>query len=203
VAYTLFVCLLVPVYTLGHGPGNFLWFSNVALLTTTVALWLESARLASMMTLAILLPELGWNLSFFARLLFGIDLLGLTGYMFDSEAPLLLRLLSLYHIPLPGLLVWLVYRLGYDPAALIWQTGLAWLILPLSYLVSTGDRNINWTRGMREEAYLWLPEPLHLLFLMLAFPILIYVPTHYLLQRWFLKPACRPEGEPVMENAGP
>ena len=32
IAYTLFVCVLVPFYLRFYGPMNFLWFSDVALL---------------------------------------------------------------------------------------------------------------------------------------------------------------------------
>jgi hypothetical protein len=35
-----------------------LWFSDVALLVTVPALWIESRLLASMMALAVILPEL-------------------------------------------------------------------------------------------------------------------------------------------------
>ena len=49
IGYTLFLCVLVPVYWVKWGPKNFLWFSDIALLTTGVALWLESSLLASMM----------------------------------------------------------------------------------------------------------------------------------------------------------
>lgn len=37
ITYTLFVCLLVPVYLRHYGPANFLWFSDVALLVTVPA----------------------------------------------------------------------------------------------------------------------------------------------------------------------
>ena len=47
VLYTLFLCVIVPVYWVHWGPRNFLWFSDIALLTTAAALWLESAFMAS------------------------------------------------------------------------------------------------------------------------------------------------------------
>jgi len=40
IIYTLFVCILVPVYWRYYGPANFLWFSDLALLLTWAALWL-------------------------------------------------------------------------------------------------------------------------------------------------------------------
>ena len=49
ITYTLFVSSVVPVYWRRYGPANFLWFSDIALLVTVPALWLESPLLASMM----------------------------------------------------------------------------------------------------------------------------------------------------------
>jgi hypothetical protein len=41
--YTLFVGLLVPVYWHRYGAANFFRFSDIALLVTAIALWLESS----------------------------------------------------------------------------------------------------------------------------------------------------------------
>ena len=60
--------VLVPVYWAQRGPANFLWASDIALLVTVGALWRESRFLSSMMAVAVLLPELGWNVDFFLRL---------------------------------------------------------------------------------------------------------------------------------------
>jgi hypothetical protein len=117
IACTVFVAVLVPVYGVEYGLTNFLWFSNIALLTTLVALWKESSLLASMMALAVLVFELFWNIEYFLRLLTEMEL-GISGYMFDSRIPLLVRGLSLYHVVLPALLLFLLYRLGYDRRAL-------------------------------------------------------------------------------------
>ena len=46
ILYTLFVCILVPTYWRRYGLANFLWFSDLALLLTMVALWLENRLLA-------------------------------------------------------------------------------------------------------------------------------------------------------------
>jgi hypothetical protein len=37
IAYTLFICVLAPVYVVQYGPGNFLWFSDIALFVTADA----------------------------------------------------------------------------------------------------------------------------------------------------------------------
>ena len=184
-AYTLYVAITLPVYFKKYGPGNFLWFSDIALIITVAALWLESSLLASMMLVAILLPELIWNIGFFTGLLIGKPIFGLADYMFDTDKPLYLRALSLFHIFLPVLLLWLVSRLGYDSNALIAQTCVAWIVLPLTYWLTDPAENINWVHGPAEKKQTRLPPLLHLALLMLTFPLLIYFPTHLFLQAFF------------------
>ena len=185
IGYTLFVCLLVPVYWKQYGPGNFLWFSDIALFMITAALWLESALLASMMALAVLLLESVWIVDFLLGLVLGYSVTGLSSYMFDQKIPLWIRALSLFHFMLPFLLVWLIYRLGYDERALVAQTLLAWLVLPASYLLTRPADNINWVYGLRGGVQKWMPAPLYLGILMIAFPLILYLPTHLLLTKIF------------------
>ena len=87
VPYTVFVCILVPIYWVERGPANFLWLSDIALIAAVPALWMENRFLASMMAVGVLLPELAWNLDFFLRLIAGFDVIGLNGtdYMFASR----------------------------------------------------------------------------------------------------------------------
>jgi hypothetical protein len=182
--YTLLFCLLAPVFALHYGVTNFLWFSNVALIGTLVAIWLRSRLLMSIMALTAIIPDMGWNVAFFARLIFGVELLGVVDYMFNPRIPLWTRLISLYHVPLPFLLIWLVWRWGYDPRALRWQVPLAWLVLIASFFIGTPRENINLVYGLQDDAgqFLWDP-PLALLALMVALPLLIYLPTHLILKR--------------------
>ena len=185
VSYTLFLCVLVPVYWVQYGPKNFLWFSDIALLTTAAALWLESPLLASMMTLAVALPELAWNVGFFGRLVFGVDVTGLAGYMFDPQKPMYLRALSLFHVVLPVLLVWMVYRLGYDRRAWAVQTLLALIVLPLTYWVTAPAENINWVYGPGNKPQERVLPLAYLALLMAFFPLVVYLATHFLLLRLF------------------
>ena len=181
VAYTLMVAVIVPVYLAYYGPANFLWFSDVALVVTGVALWLESPLLVSMMTVGVLLPELLWNVSLFTRLLTGIRVSGLADYMFDTRIPKWIRALSLFHVVLPVLMLWMVHRLGYDPRALPAQTALAWVILPLTYAVTKPEDNINWVYGPGARPQRQVSPPLYLAFVLIFFPLIVYVPTHLLL----------------------
>jgi len=181
VAYTLMVAVIVPVYLAYYGPANFLWFSDVALVVTGVALWLESPLLVSMMTVGVLLPELLWNVTLFTRLVTGIRVSGLADYMFDTRIPKWIRALSLFHVVLPVLMLWMLHRLGYDPRALPAQTALAWVILPLTYAVTKPEDNINWVYGPGARPQRQISPPLYLAFVLILFPLIVYVPTHLLL----------------------
>jgi hypothetical protein len=185
ILYTLFLCVLVPVYWVHWGPRNFLWFSDIALLTTAVALWLESSLLASMTTLAIALPELAWNADFFGRLASGRHVLGLSGYMFDGRKPLFLRALSLFHVALPVLLVWTVHRLGYDRRAWAFQTVVALVVLPVTYALTEPADNVNWVYGPGSKPQTRISPRAYLVLVMLFFPLVIYLPTHLLLRALF------------------
>lgn len=182
---SLAVAIVVPVYSWHYGIVNFLWGSDIALFLALAALWWERPLLASIAAVGVLIPEAFWNLDFFSHLLVGRDVFGLnaTGYMFDPERPLYLRALSLFHVVLPWLIVWLLYRLGYDRRAVWLQTALAWCVLPVSYFLTDPARNINWVFGFGSEPQTWMPGPLYLLLLMALFPVVVYLPTHWLLAR--------------------
>lgn len=180
-AYTLLAGIIVVVYACKYPPGNFLWFSDIALIGTVPALWLESSLLASMLTLSVLLPEIGWNLGYFGRLVTGKPMGGLADYMFDAAQPRYLRALSLFHVFLPALLLWLTLTLGYDPQALAAQTAVAWIVLPLCYVLTDPAMNVNWVFGLGSAARRRLSPLGHLGLAMLVFPLLVYLPTHLLL----------------------
>jgi hypothetical protein len=186
-AYTAYTAVLVPAYArkADAGPLNFLWFSDLALFSTGAALWLESSFLASVTAVGVLAPELLWNLSFFVRLLTGKRISGLTDYMFDGRRSLFMRGLSLFHVVLPILLIWLLASFGYDTRALLVMTVVAWVVLPATYLLTRPEHNINWVFGFGSPPRRPLPPKLWVLALMLGFPILIYLPTHFLLRAIF------------------
>jgi len=197
IVYTLFVSLLVPFYWRQYGPANFLWVSDVALLVTCFALWFESRLLASMMAVAALLPSLFWTADFIFRLAAGPDLAGMTGtgYMFDTRIPLFVRALSLFHVPLPLFLAWLVHRLGYDRRALAAQTLLFWVLLIVARLITDPARNINLVHGFGKEPQQWLPPGLYLALLMVLYPLALYLPAHAILSRIGKHPHCFDSGK--------
>jgi hypothetical protein len=178
-----------------YGWANFLWFSDIALLETVPALWFESALLTSVALVGAIALELAWNIEFFQRLFTGKKLAGLAAYMFDASIPLWIRGLSLFHVVLPILLLWMVRRLGYDRRAPLFQTLIGWVVLPLSYLCSSAKDNVNWAHGFGSTPRTWgLPRPLYVGLLMMAFPVMLYLPTHLLLRRLFRPTGTRAAG---------
>jgi hypothetical protein len=185
-AYTVFVVVVVAIWLRHYGWPNLLWFSDIALIGAVPALWLESAPMASVLAVAVLLPELLWNVDFGLRLLLRRRVTGLTDYMFERERPRMLRVLSaLFHVPLPVLLLWMLAEYGYDgTVGLSGAVVLAAVVLPWSRAVSTPERNINWTYGLG-AGRTTLPAQRYVLQLFAGFVLLVFMPTHLLLRALF------------------
>src|SRR5882672_564078 len=94
-AYTAFMAVLVPVYWYYYGPTNFLYFCDVALILTLIAVWIESPLLVSMCAVGILSPQTLWVIDYLSNFV-GLPLTGLTDYMFEAHRSLFLRGLSLF-----------------------------------------------------------------------------------------------------------
>lgn len=191
--YTLFIAVLVPVYWRDYGPTNFLYFCDVALLLTLVSLWSGNMLWASAGAVGILLPQSLWMLDFLGGIV-GLPLTGMTAYMFNNNLPLFTRFLSLFHFWLPLLLVFLLWRHGYDRRAIWLWWPLATCLLVLCYLIAPpppapADNpglpvNINYVYGLGDDAPQdWLPPLVYFLALLAAMPALIFWPTHWALTK--------------------
>jgi hypothetical protein len=179
--YGAAVPVIAVVYWRAYGPTNFLWLSDIALAFTLVALLTGNRLIASMAAVGVLVLETAWTIDF---LLAG-RAIGLAAYMFDAKLPLYLRGISLFHLALPPTLLFLVYRLGYDPRALIYQTLLTWAVLIVSYLATDPEKNINWVFGPGSKPQQVLPPLVYLGLEMAVIPICVFLPTHLLLRRFF------------------
>ena len=191
VSYTAFMVVLIPVYWYHYGPTNFLYFCDIALLLTLVGVWIESPLLISLPAVGILMPQALWCVDFVVQLT-GNKMTGMTAYMFDSTKPLFLRGLSLFHGWLPFLLVYLVFKLGYDKRALKgWTASASGLCLTAFFLFpKAGEtlsdpnlpRNINYVFGMDDtQPQTWMSADLVTWIAMLI--ILVFIPTHLVLKK--------------------
>lgn len=193
-ALTAFVAVQVAFYWSAYGPTNFLYFCDVALFLSLLSVLTEKRLPASMAAVGILLPQSLWVLDF-AGTLFGHPLVGMTGYMFEDSQPLYARAISLFHGWLPFLLLFVVYRLGYDRRALPAWTALAWGLMLIAYFLLPAPPapldqpnlpvNVNYVYGMSDDKPQQWMSPLAWLGLMMAgLPLLFFIPTHLLLSWW-------------------
>lgn len=195
--YTAFMVVLIPAYWLAYGPTNFLYFCDVSLFAVLIALWTRSPLFVSAAAVGILVPQILWVVDFGGRLV-GAAPTGMTAYMFDPNLQLFYRGLSLFHGWLPFLLVYLVYKMGYDKRAFWLWTVVAECLLLTCYFFMPGPSNaervagevnppvnINYVHGMSDSAAQTMMDPLAwLAVLMIGLPLLVYLPTHLVLKRW-------------------
>ena len=192
--YTAFVAVLVPYYWVEYTPWNFLYFCDVALLMTLVGVWTGNRLLISLSAVGILMPQALWVIDFLARALAGVHLTGMTAYMFNANIPLFVRGLSSFHGWLPFLLVWLVWRMGYDRRAVPLQPIIAVTLLLFCFFAGpvgpapaeTPNHavNINYVFGMDDAKPQTLMAPvLWLLLLMSVNVVGFHLPTHYILSK--------------------
>jgi hypothetical protein len=209
VAWTLFAAATFASYSLYYSfAHSFLWFSSIGLLLSCASLWLESPLLASMQAVGVVALEFAYTLDLLFRLATGSFLIGLSVYLFQGDdAPLWVRAFSLFHVPLPFLLLWLLARLGYDRRAWWLQTGLAWVLLPVCYLFTDPADNVNWVFGPRAHGWHAMPSWGWAALLMVALPAFVYLPTHWALRGLFPEPAtnraARPAPRESRNESGP
>jgi hypothetical protein len=188
-AYSAFMATLVPVYWYYYGPTNFLYFCDMALILTLIGIWIESPLLVSMCAVGILAPQAVWVIDFLANLV-GLPFIGISDYMFNPNTSLFLRGLSLFHGWLPFLLVFLVWKLGYDRRALAAWTVLAWVLLVICFSFMPPPRpdpgltpvNINYVWGLSDNvAQTWVSPWVWFVGMIVGLPVLLFAPVHFVL----------------------
>ncbi len=182
--YAAWMAVWVPAYWLHNGPDNFLWLCDVANFVVAAAVFLESPLLFSASASGVLVVQVVWIVDVLGRLVFGVHPVGGTEYMFDAAEPLAMRLLSLFHVAMPALLLWGVRRLGYDRRGWKLQSAFVWILLPATYFLTDPANNINWVWKPFGVEQTLMPPLAYLGVCMLAYPLLLFWPTHLLLARW-------------------
>jgi len=199
VLYTAFVVVLVPYYWRTYGPLNFLFFCDIALLIALPGIWLESPLLLGTQLLSIFIPQMVWVIDVASRLVTGTAIFGLTDYMFDSSVSLFVRGLSTFHGWLPFLLLYCVWRLGYDRRSFIVQSILGISVILVCYFFTpmppappenpTLTVNLNYVFGFSAtEPQNWVPGWAWVLAMIVAVPLLMYWPVHWVLRKLIRNP---------------
>ena len=181
-AWSIWLLVWVPLYWRQYGAQNFLYFCDVGNVLIAIGLWAESSLILSWQAIGLLVFQTVYAFDLIAALIFGRHVIGGTEYMFDHNITLFVRLLGLYHLIVPPLLLWGVRHLGYDGRAWKLQTLTAWIVVPINFFWRP-QYNVNWARGIKHEQHL-VPNWLYLTTYLIVVPLVIYWPTHLVLKRW-------------------
>jgi hypothetical protein len=123
-----------------------------------------------------------WAIDVGGRRAAGRHLFGGTEYMWDARVPLLVRLLSLFHLFLPVVLVAALRRTGYDRRGLWLQLAMMVPLMVASRLFAAG-KNLNFALVDPLLHRQWGPVPLHLLAMAAGTALVAFLPTHLALAR--------------------
>jgi hypothetical protein len=187
-ASLMWLAIWLPVYWRTWGPENFLHVCDITVVVTCAGLFWSNALLLSSQAAATIVPDLLWDIDAVSRLFSGHNLLGGTEYMWDEHYALWVRLLSLFHIVWPILLLWSVARTGYDRRGFALQSAIAAVAIIASRFANPA-LNINYAFLNPLTHRSWGPAPVHLALIWAGLIFLIYLPTHLVLANIFPAPA--------------
>jgi hypothetical protein len=181
--FSVFFFIWAAVNLNYYGLENFLWLCDIANFLILAGLWFESPLIISSQAVSILIIQTIWTVDLICRAIFGLHITGGTEYMFNDAIPLYVRMFSLFHVVTPPFVLWSVWRLGYDRRGWILQSILAWIVLPVTYMTTSPELDINWVWGLSGKPQSAV-DPLAFLFITMAvYPLLIYLPAHLLLKK--------------------
>jgi hypothetical protein len=186
ILWTVWVFLWAPVFWRQYGAQNLLYFCDLGNFFIAAALWMESPLLFSWQACGLLLFQSLYTIDLLGATISGKHVIGGTEYMFDATVPLIVRLLSLFHVAMPPLLLWAIRRLGYDARGWMYQTLTTWVVVPINYMWRP-ERDVNWARGPFFHEQHVVPGWLYLLTYLIVVPLLVYWPTHLVLHWWTSK----------------
>ncbi|HXN23095.1 MAG TPA: hypothetical protein VOA41_10185 [Candidatus Dormibacteraeota bacterium] len=176
----LWCIVWIPSYWRTWGVANFLHVCDVGVLLTCIALWSGSSLLLSAQSVGAILPDAAWCLDAGWRLVLGRHLVGGTEYMWDSRYPLFVRLLSLFHVLTPVVLLWSLRRVRYDRHGWKLQSAILAVLLIISRLCDPA-LNLNYAFSDPIWHRAWGPPPAHVAVIFVAIVAIFYWPTHLFL----------------------
>jgi hypothetical protein len=188
IAALAWVAAWVPIYLLYYGWTDFIHLSDIAIALAALGLWIESPMLLTSQAISTLLGETIWTVDVAWTQATGHMLIPGVQYMWETKYPLWLRLMSFYHVALPIVLVWGVWRLGYDRRGLKLQAGIVAVALVAGRLWGGTVHNINFAFRDPFFGSVWGPAPVHLFVMWVGAMLIGYLPTDWLLAKLFTNP---------------
>ncbi len=183
ILWSTWIVLWAPIYCHQYGLQNFLFFCDLGNFFIAAALWLESPLLFSWQATGLLVFQTLYAIDLVGTVLTRHHLVGGTEFVFDHRLPLPVRALSLFHLFVPPLLLWAIWRLGYDSRGWKLQTLTTWIVVPINYFWRP-ENDVNWARGLFLREQTTVPGIVYLLAYLALVPLLVYWPTHLVLQGW-------------------
>lgn len=168
--------------------ANFLHLCDAAVILTCIGLWTNNMLLISSQAVGSLIIDFSWVLDVLWKISLNHHLVGGTEYFFDSAYPLWVRLLSLFHLALPFVLLWALYRHGYDLRAWALESAIT-LFLYSAARFTSPEANIGFAFTDPFFHHSWKPAPLHVAFTVLFLMLVVFLPTHLILRQVFPSPA--------------
>jgi hypothetical protein len=177
------LAVYVPAYAWAYPLWNFLFLCNLGVLLTALGFWLGNRLLLSSQAVASPVIGLAWSLDVAWKLSTGDFLFGGTAYMWDPQYPLFTRLISLYHVFWPLIVLATIRRIGYDRRGWLLQSAIAATGLVVARLATPAVENVNF--AFRDPFWgLQLGPPLlHLAVVAALLAGVVYGITHRLLAR--------------------
>jgi hypothetical protein len=179
-----------PTYLRTWGVANFAHLCDVAVILTCIGMWSNSALLISSQAVGALIVDAAWALDACWILLLGHPLVGGNEYLLDGHYPVWIRLLTGFHLVMPALLIWGVYRMGYDRRGWALQCALALPVFIAARFTSPAD-NTDFAFADPFFHRAWGPAPTHVLVVWLFMVLVVYLPTHMVLKRFFPAPQAK------------
>lgn len=184
IGWTIWLILWAPVYYHQYGAQNFLFFCDIGNILIGIGLWLESPLIFSWAACGLLLFQSLYVIDLAGAFLSGRHLIGGTEYMFDPHLSLWVRLLSLFHVVTPPLLIWGISQVGYDSRGWKLATLTTWIVIPINYFWRP-EMDVNWARGLFFHEQHAIPGWAYLLTYLTVIPLFVYLPTHLILRALF------------------
>jgi len=189
-----FSLTLIAYNTVHHGAHSLLYFCNVALFVATFGICTERALPVSMAAVGVILIQLLWSVDLLLTAA-NVSPLRMTEFMLSDNLSPFKKILALFHVWLPFVLLFSMLRLGYDKRALAWWTLITCGLLLVSYLFlprppappddPSMSVNVNFVFGLNMSGpQQRVPELVWLAAMMIALPLLAFLPTHVALKRW-------------------
>jgi hypothetical protein len=182
-----FLIFWFAVYWRYWGLANFLHLCDTAVILTCIGLWSNSVLLISSQAVSSLVIDFAWLVDATWTIVTRHHLIGGTEYLFDATYPLWVRLLSLFHLALPVVLLWSLRRAGYDRPGWALQCGITLFLYSASRFTAP-EKNIGFAFVDPFFHHSWKPAALHVAFTVLFLAVVVFLPTHLILRRIFQPP---------------